>query len=102
MLADILVNPGRQFVPNPNHPMQALATLIGLGNLVCFIIVLIKLFKEKGVLHGILGIVCGLYTFIWGWMESGRLGIKNIMLIWTALFVLSIVLNGVVAMSMHH
>lgn len=82
--------------------MQALASLIGLGNLVCFVLVVIKLFKEKGVLHGILGIICGLYTFIWGWMEAGRLGIKNIMLAWTALFVVSILLNVVIAMSAHH
>jgi hypothetical protein len=70
--------------------MQALALLCNLGSLVCFIIVLIKLFKEKGVLHGILGIICGIYTFIWGWIESARLGIKNIMLAWTVLIVAGI------------
>ena len=82
--------------------MHLLAQLIGLGSLVCFILVLIRLFKEKGVLHGILGILCALYTFIWGWIESGRLGIKNIMLIWTALIVVGIVVNGMVAMSLRH
>ena len=82
--------------------MQALASLIGLGSLVCFVIVLIKLFQEKGVLHGILGIICGLYTFIWGWMEAGRLGIKNIMMIWTALIVVGLMLNGVLYMSGAH
>jgi hypothetical protein len=79
--------------------MQALALLCNLGSLVCFIIVVIKLFKEKGVLHGILGIICSLYTFIWGWIESGRLGIKNIMMAWTALLVAGIALG---VMAQHH
>ena len=73
--------------------MQALSLLVSLGSLVCFVIVLIKLFQQKGALHGILGLICGLYTFIWGWMESGKLGIKNIMLAWTALIIVSIVLG---------
>lgn len=76
--------------------MQALSQLVGLAALIPFIMVLIKLFKEKGVLHGILGILCGLYTFIWGWMESGRLGIKNIMWIWTALIVVNLALTVLV------
>ena len=82
--------------------MQSLAQLVGLASLVCFVLVLIKLFQQKGVLHGILGILCGLYTFIWGWMEAGRLGIKNIMLIWTVLIIVSAVLNGMVVMALHH
>jgi hypothetical protein len=65
-----------------------LALLCGLGALICAIIVLIKLFQEKGALHGILGFLCGLYTFIWGWMNASRLGIKNIMVIWTLLIIL--------------
>lgn len=79
--------------------MQALSTLVSLGSLVCFVMVLIKLFQQKGVLHGILGIICGLYTFIWGWMESGKLGIKNLMMIWTALIVVSVILNVLVLKS---
>jgi uncharacterized protein YacL len=55
--------------------------------------VLIKLFQENGILHGILGLICGLYTFIWGWINSSRLNIRNIMLIWTLLIVVSIVLS---------
>jgi len=99
MLSDVLVNPSRQFALNPQNPMQALALLCNLGSLVCFIIVVIKLFKAKGVLHGILGIICSLYTFIWGWIESGRLGIKNIMMAWTALIVAGIALG---VLAQHH
>jgi len=73
--------------------MQILQLLISLGAFVCFIIVLIKQFQVGGVVHGIIGIItCGLWTFIWGWINSGKAGIKNIMLIWTALIVVSIIL----------
>jgi hypothetical protein len=73
--------------------LQILSLLCSAGSLVCMIIILIPLFQEKGALHGILGIICGLYTFIWGWMNATRLGKKQIMIIWTALIIGSIVLN---------
>lgn len=71
-----------------------LAIITSLVSIGCFIMVLIKLFQEKGVLHGILGLICALYTFIWGWMNVDRLGIRTIMLVWTAVFVLGIILNA--------
>jgi hypothetical protein len=70
-----------------------LGALCGIGNLVCFIMVLIKLFQAKGPLHGILGIICGLYTFIWGWMNVDQNQNKNIMLAWTGTLVAGIVFN---------
>jgi hypothetical protein len=73
--------------------LSILALVASLGCLICFIIVLVKLFQNEGALQGILGLICGLWTFIWGWMNAGKLGIKNLMLIWTLLILLSIVLN---------
>ena len=73
--------------------LSILALVASLGSWICFIIVLVKLFQNAGVLQGILGLICGLWTFIWGWMNAGKLGIKNLMLIWTLLLVLCIVLN---------
>ena len=70
-----------------------LAMLCWLGCVICFIIVLIKLFQDKGVLHGILGLICSLYTFIWGWMNAARFNIRNIMMIWTALILIGMVLG---------
>lgn len=75
--------------------MQIIGWLLSLGCLVCAIIVLIKLFQNEGALKGILGIICGLYTFIWGWMNANKLGIKNIMMIWTLLLILLIIFNVV-------
>lgn len=80
--------------------LAILAMLVGLGCLICFIIVLIKLFQNEGALKGILGIICSLYTFIWGWMNADKLGIKNIMLIWTALIIVSLLLNFVFGVAM--
>jgi hypothetical protein len=74
--------------------LMLLAWVASLGSFIIFIMVLIKQFQNAGPVHGIIGIItCGIWTFIWGWMNSGRLGIKNLMLIWTGLWVLSIILS---------
>jgi len=59
------------------------------------IVVLIKLFQKEGFLKGILGFICMLYTYIWGWMhvKDQSLNIKTWMWIWTGAIVLGIILN---------
>ena len=79
--------------------MQILAYLVGIGALICFILVLIRLFKKEGVGLGILGIICALYTFIWGWINHKKQKISNIMLIWTILTIIALVLNYVVGVK---
>ena len=70
------------------------AILAGIGMLICWIMVLIKLFQEKGVLHGILGIICSIYPFIWGWINVKRLNIMNIMIIWSVCWVLVMIFSN--------
>ena len=71
-----------------------IGAIAGLGAFICCIIVLIKQFQNAGVVHGIIGIVtCGIWTFIWGWMNSGKLNLRNLMLAWTVLWILSFALN---------
>ena len=71
-----------------------LALLCFVGWLICFIIVLIKQFQTAGPIHGIIGIItCGIWTFIWGWMNASNLNIRNIMLIWSVFWVICIVLR---------
>ena len=70
-----------------------LALICSVGSLICLIIVVIDLFKIEGVLLGICGVICGLYTFIWGWMKVDQIGKRNVMLIWTGLIIAGIVLN---------
>ena len=69
--------------------------LAGLGNLVCLIIVLTKLFPAEGPLKGVFGIICGIYTFVWGWMNADQYNIRKIMQIWTVCFIGSIIFQGI-------
>jgi hypothetical protein len=62
-------------------------------SLVCWIKVLIVLFSKAGVGLGILGIICSLFAFIWGWMKHKEYGLTKVMAVWTATIVLMIPLN---------
>jgi hypothetical protein len=77
-----------------------LAAIVGIGSLVCWIMVLIKMFQGAGVLQGILGIICGLWAFIWGWMNAGTYGIKNVMIVWSVLVVLGVIFNSTLSVTM--
>lgn len=70
-----------------------LAMLVGIGSIICWILVLIKIFQNDGPVKGIIGLICGLFALIWGWMHANRLGIKNIMMIWTVLIVIYLILG---------
>ena len=78
-----------------------LSFVAGLASLACFIMVLVKMFKtQESPVMGIIGIVtCGIWAFIWGWMNAGKLGIKNIMLIWTVAIVVGAIGNGMAMAS---
>ena len=68
-------------------------------SIVFFIIVLVKLFKNEGVLKGILGFIFGIYTFIWGWMKHKQLAMTKVMVLWSAFTVASIVIVPVIVAS---
>ena len=69
--------------------------------LVAGIVVLVKLFQTEGVMKGILGLICMLYTYIWGWQHINKeeLKLKTWMYVWTGAIVLGIILNIVGSMS---
>ena len=69
--------------------------MVLLGCIVCQIFVAIKIFQNDGALKGILALICGLFGLIWGWMNATRLGVKNIMMIWTALIVIYLILGAI-------
>jgi hypothetical protein len=62
--------------------------------LVCWIKVLIVLFSKAGVGLGILGIICQLFAFIWGWVKHKEYGLTKVMTIWTIATVLFIPVYG--------
>jgi multisubunit Na+/H+ antiporter MnhB subunit len=70
-----------------------LGGLAGLASFILFIMVLIKLFQRKGVLHGILGLICSIYTFIWGWMSVDENENRNVMLGWTGAIIAGFAFN---------
>jgi len=70
-----------------------LAIVALVGMIICQIIVVVKMFQTAGAVQGIIGLICGIWAFIWGWMNAGKLGIKNIMLIWTVLILVYLVLT---------
>ena len=59
-------------------------------SLICWIMILVKIFKENIGL-GILGILCSLFAFIYGWVRVQEYQAKNIMLIWTIAWIVAIV-----------
>jgi hypothetical protein len=80
--------------------ISLISLVIAIGSVVCWIMVLIRMFKVKGILHGILGLICALYAFIWGWMVADEQGLKKIMIAWSIFVVLSMLfgfMSGAVA-----
>lgn len=73
-----------------------LAIVGGLGSMACWIMILIKMFQNDKPLIGILGILCPLWAFIWGWMNSTKHNLKKIMLIWTGAIVIGAIGNVLV------
>ena len=76
--------------------MQILASLASIGSLVCWIMILIKMFQNDKVILAILGILCPLWAFIWGWMNKDKAAHPKLMLIWT----ICIVVGAVTANSL--
>ena len=74
-----------------------LAMVCGIASIICLILVLIKLFPAEGPVKGVLGIICGIYTFIWGWQNVNRFNLRQIMQIWTVAIIGGIVLNVLAA-----
>jgi hypothetical protein len=80
---------------------QILSGIGGLGALICFILVLVKMFQNGATGLAIACIVlafcCGigaLIAFIYGWIKSGEWNLRNVMLVWTVCIVLSVIGNA--------
>jgi hypothetical protein len=69
---------------------------IGIVSLVCWIMTLIRIFKDNVGL-GILGVVCALFAFIYGWVKVEQYQNKKTMIIWTIAVIFSVLLNVVAA-----
>ena len=74
--------------------MQILIPICALVNIVCWIIVLVKIFQAGNIGIGIVGIICGIVAFIYGWTKADELQIKNVMIIWTVSIIAQIALTA--------
>ncbi len=70
--------------------MMILLVAASVVSLVCWIMILVRIFKENVGL-GILGIICGLFAFIYGWVKVKEYDAKNIMLIWTVAWIVAMI-----------
>ena len=71
------------------------------GSLICYILVLIRMF-ERGLIG--LGIACvaltlccgigGLVAFVYGWMNAAEWRVKNAMVVWTCIVVVHLAFVG--------
>ncbi|MFN7565177.1 MAG: hypothetical protein ACK5TH_25680 [Prosthecobacter sp.] len=94
------MNPEQAASLAPSGVTMGLFALFALISLICWIKVLIALFKNAGVGLGILGIICSLFSFIWGWVKSGSLGLRGTMIAWTVSIIGIMVLQGKMAADM--
>ena len=74
--------------------------LLGIAELLCFALVVVKMIQageqSMGIACIILKFICGiggLVAFVYGWMNATKWGIKNIMWIWTAAIIVGIIGN---------
>jgi len=75
---------------------MSLFAVLSATQLIIFFVVLIKLFKTEGALKGILGFLCGLYTFIWGWLKHRELQMTKLMMVWSVILVIFMVVPPLV------
>jgi len=71
-----------------------LSGVIGIVNIVCWIMTIVKAFSNGETVVGIL-CLCPLVAFIMGWVKSGEWNHGMIMIIWSVCFVANIGLNFV-------
>lgn len=81
--------------------LQIIGAVIGIVSLVCYILVIVKIFQSGDTTMGIICLVTlllcglgGLITFVIGWVKRDQYGTHQIMPIWTGAVVLSFLVNG--------
>jgi len=78
--------------------MQIIALVVGIAALVCWILVLVALFKNGDILAGVFSI-CPLVGFIMGWVRVNKYNLMPVMLVWTGCIVVNIILNVVLGVG---
>jgi Mg2+/citrate symporter len=86
---------------NMSYLVHAALVVCAIVELVCFVMVIMKMFQndQTGMaIICIIGVFCcfgGILTFVLGWMNSTKWGIKNVMMAWTGAFIFTLIFGGV-------
>lgn len=81
--------------------METVSWLFGVIAWLGCVIVLFRLFKMKGFLHGLLGLVFPIYPFFWGikhWNDP-EYGVKKGMIMWLIVGALAGIINFILMLS---
>jgi len=77
-----------------------ISSIAGAISFVVGLFVLFKLFQKEGIVKAILGFICMLYTFYWGWKNAKEQNLTTVMWVWTGVIVLSVIVSIVAGGSM--
>ena len=73
--------------------MHAIAILLYLANVACWLYVLLKIFQDRATIPGVVGLIFWPFAFVYGWAKSIDLGIRHVMLGWTLLLIAAVVVS---------
>lgn len=71
----------------------AIAIVLWIVQVVCWILTLIKIFQNENLVLGIVSILCPLVALIMGFIKMKEWGHEKIMMIWGICLLVNIVLN---------
>lgn len=76
-----------------------IARVASAGWFICWVITLVQMFKRESVFLGVLGVFCGLYAFIWGWIKVKDTGQRMIMIVWSGCTLVAMVTSATALQS---
>lgn len=79
--------------------MAILGTVCALAAWACSIYVGVLAIQRKQLAVGIISIICTIVGLIYGWTKANEWGIKNLMIVFTILFVIALALNVTVRVN---
>jgi hypothetical protein len=78
--------------------MESLSVILGVLAWFGSVLVIIRLFQKKGILHGLLGLIIPIYPFFWGIKHWGdpEYKVKTGMILWLIIGAAAAIINIIV------
>jgi len=81
--------------------LQGVGGLLSIANIICFVLVLVEMFKRQQTTQAIIALVlspcCGIgmiYALVYAWPRAAEWNIEKLMNIWLPLFLAGLVTSG--------